>query len=37
MSTVLIHGYDPEADAAYYAPLLRRVRDQAGEAQVAVA
>jgi len=37
MSTVLIRGYDPEADAAYYAPLLRRVRDQAGRAHVAVA
>jgi alkanesulfonate monooxygenase len=37
MSTVLIRGYDPEADAAYYAPLLRRVRDQAGQDHVAVA
>lgn len=35
VSTVLLRGYDPEAEAAYYAALLRRVRDQAGQARVA--
>ncbi|MGH3409850.1 MAG: hypothetical protein ACRDRJ_46265, partial [Streptosporangiaceae bacterium] len=39
VSTVLIRGYDPEAEAeaeaAYYSALLRRVRDHAGPARVA--
>jgi alkanesulfonate monooxygenase len=32
VSTVLVRGYDPEAEAAYYAAVLRRVREEAGQA-----
>ena len=31
VSTLLIRGYDPEADAAHYASIIRLVREQAGD------
>jgi hypothetical protein len=35
VSTLLIRGYDSEADAAGYAEIIARVRDRAGRARVA--